>query len=67
MNWFRIFFLLLVLTFGGIYALTRGGKTPITLPGDLLIIKANRRIYIPFGSTLLITIILFLILRSLFA
>ena len=39
-----------------------GGKWII--PGDLYKVKAPKRIYVPFGSTLLLTIVLTVILTS---
>lgn len=39
---------------------------PVLLPGDFLIIKASRKIYIPLGTSLILTIILYILLNSLF-
>lgn len=58
----KIFLLLWVVSIGLVYALMRRG-VPFLLPGDYLIIKASRRIYIPMGTSLIVTVVLFVLLR----
>lgn len=61
----RVFFLLYVVSIAVMYFLfSRGGNPPL-LPGDFYIKKVGRSIYIPIGSSLILTIILY-ILFSLF-
>lgn len=47
------------------YFLSARRRQPIVFPGDILMLKAGRTIYIPWASSLLITLVLFIILRSL--
>jgi hypothetical protein len=58
----KIFLLLWLVCIGIIYALMRNG-VPFLLPGDYLIIKASRRIYIPLGTSLVFTVVLFVLLK----
>lgn len=53
-----IYFIVMVL----LYALIYKAGVPFLLPGDIYIHKGQRRIYIPLGTTLIITLVLFLIL-----
>lgn len=59
----KIFLLLWIVSIGLIYALMKKSGVPFLLPGDYLIIKASRRIYIPLGTSLIVTIVLFILLR----
>jgi hypothetical protein len=63
MQGIKIFLLLWVVSIGLVYALMKRGGVPFLLPGDYLIIKASRRIYIPLGTSLILTILLFVILK----
>lgn len=64
MKGLHVFVLFYVLSVAFIYALNRRfAKPPIVIPGDIYISKAAKKIYIPLGSSLILTIILFLILR----
>jgi hypothetical protein len=47
------------------YFLSSRRRQPLAFPGDIVIFKAGRTIYIPWASSLLITLVLFIILRSL--
>lgn len=60
----KVIFLIYVISVAAAYFLfyTKGGK--FMLPGDLYIVKAPRRIYIPFGTALLFSIIIYIILIS---
>jgi hypothetical protein len=46
----------------GIYALMQSTGIPKLLPGDLFIQKAGRKTYVPFGTSLAITILVFLVI-----
>lgn len=59
----RLFFLLYIISVAFIYALQKKAGVPFLIPGDLYFHKGARKIYIPLGSSLILTIILFLILR----
>jgi len=63
MNALEFFFLLYFIVAAFIYAIQRRGAIPFTLPGDIYIHIGQKKIYIPLGSSLIITIILFLILN----
>jgi hypothetical protein len=63
MQGIKIFLLLWIVSIGLVYALMRRVGVPFLLPGDYLIIKASRRIYIPLGTSLIITIVLFVLLK----
>ena len=67
MTGLQIFLLLylVVVSLLYVYATKGGGEVPWLLPGDFYIHKGTKRIYIPLGSSLIITIILFLILNGL--
>lgn len=60
----KTFFILYIIVIAGIYALTRGGKTPVVIPGDYYKRMGPRTVYIPLATSLLVTIILFIIVRS---
>jgi hypothetical protein len=58
---FKVFLLLYIISIAVMYFLfSRGGNPPV-LPGDLYIVKGSKRIYIPFGGSLILTIILYVI------
>lgn len=60
----KVIFLIYVISVAGAYFLfyVKGGK--FMLPGDLYIVRAPRRIYIPFGTSLLFSFIIYIILIS---
>ena len=63
MGLIQIFFLLYIVSVATMYFLfSRGGRAPM-LPGDFYISKGPKRIYIPVGSSLIITIILFILFK----
>ena len=59
----KIFLLLWVVCIGLVYGLMKKGGVPFLLPGDYLIMKAGRRIYIPLGTSLILTVLLFVLLK----
>lgn len=60
---FKVFFLLYIISVAVMYFLyTKGGSNPPVLPGDFYIRKGAKRVYLPFGGSLIITIILYVIL-----
>lgn len=61
----KVFLLLLMLAVGIMYFIAARRRGPLALPGDLLIMKAGRTIYIPIGSSLVIAIILYALLSAL--
>ncbi|OGM12422.1 hypothetical protein A2Z22_04585 [Candidatus Woesebacteria bacterium RBG_16_34_12] len=58
------FFLLVAFSVALSYIIFFFTNGKYVMPGDLYKIRAPRRIYIPFGSSLIITIIIFVILTS---
>jgi hypothetical protein len=44
-----------------VYALSRKAGVPLVLPGDVYISNGTNKVYIPLGTTFIITLILFLI------
>lgn len=63
MGGFELFLLIYIIIIGLLYLYASKGGIPWTLPGDLLIVKGQRTIYIPLGTSLIITVLLFLILN----
>ncbi|OGM23645.1 hypothetical protein A2865_00160 [Candidatus Woesebacteria bacterium RIFCSPHIGHO2_01_FULL_39_17] len=63
MSALEFFFVLYFICTAFIYAIQRRGAIPFTLPGDIYIHIGQKRIYIPLGSSLIASIILFLILN----
>jgi hypothetical protein len=63
MQTLKVFLLLYVITFIGMYVVTGKGASPIILPGDLYIKKAGKTIYVPMGSALILSGILLLIFK----
>jgi len=61
MNLLQLFLTLYLISVAFIYAFQRKAGTPFTLPGDIYIHMGTKRIYIPLGSSLIATIILFLL------
>lgn len=59
----RVFLLIYVVAIGFMYYFAGRAGIPPTIPGDILILKAGRKIYIPIASSLVITILLFILLR----
>jgi hypothetical protein len=62
MVYVKAFFLVYFIVIALIFGLSRGYGSTKLLPGDVYIQKAGRVIYIPIGSSLLLTIIIFVIL-----
>lgn len=61
----KAFLLIYFISIGFIYALQRKLSSPIIIPGDLYIKKPTRSLYIPFGSSIVVTIVIFSIFRKL--
>lgn len=66
MSQVRVFVLLYILSVAFMYYLSYKYRLPITIPGDFFIKKAPRTIYIPVASSLLLTILLFVVFKALF-
>ena len=63
----KIYLLLFVVVVTGMYFLYyKRGKNPLLLPGDYYRIKGTSAIYIPIGAGIIVTTILYIILRLLF-
>lgn len=60
----KLFLILYFIAVAFIYALQRQSGTPVIIPGDIYIQNGARRIYIPLGSSFVLTLVLFLILNS---
>lgn len=60
----KLFLTLYFISIAFIYALQRQKGIPVIVPGDILILRANKKIYIPLGMSFIITLILFLILNN---
>jgi len=60
----KLFFLLILLSAAISYIAFIFTGHKYMLPGDFYSIKAPRRIYIPFGSTLIITSLIFIIIKT---
>ena len=61
---FKGFFILLAFTAAVSYIIHHFTHSKFVLPGDYYQVRGGRRIYIPFGSTIIFTIGLFVILTS---
>jgi hypothetical protein len=61
MKIFEIAILLYILSMGIMYFLSARHGKPIVLPGDILIRKGPRNVYIPIGSAFYVTILLFIL------
>ncbi|OGM20068.1 hypothetical protein A2863_01975 [Candidatus Woesebacteria bacterium RIFCSPHIGHO2_01_FULL_38_9b] len=62
MNLIKLFFTLYFISWAMIFALQRKSGVPFTIPGDIYIHIAQKKIYLPISSSLVLTIILFLLL-----
>jgi hypothetical protein len=60
----KLFALLYLISLAFSYYIAGKAKLPKLLPGDLFITKGNNKVYIPFGSALIISFLLFLLLQS---
>lgn len=58
----KTFFILLTMSIGAMYYLSWRTGDKAIIPGDIYIKKAGREYYFPLGSSLLLTIVLYLIL-----
>lgn len=55
----KVFILLYIIDVAALFFLfQRGGADGPLLPGDIYIVRGNKRIYLPFLSALLLTIVL---------
>lgn len=63
MNAIKAFLMLYVIALALVYSFAGKSANPLIVPGDIYIVKAGKRLYIPISSSLIITIILFLLLR----
>jgi hypothetical protein len=59
----RVFILLYVISVAGLYMLSGRGSSPIIMPGDFYIKKAGRTIYVPLGSSLIVSTILLVVFK----
>lgn len=59
----RVFALLYVIVNALLYMGTGKGASPIIMPGDLYVKKAGRTIYIPLGSSLIISTLLLILIK----
>lgn len=60
----KLFGIIYFIIIAFIYALQRQKSIPAIVPGDILILKGQKRIYIPLGLSFIITLIVFLILNN---
>lgn len=60
----KLFLSLYLIVIAFIYALQRRSGAPVIIPGDIFIQKGERQIYIPLGSSFVLTLIFFLILNN---
>jgi len=58
------FLLIAALSAAVAYVLNYATHGGFVLPGDLYKVKAPRRIYVPFGSTLIFSMVIFIVLTS---
>ena len=65
MGGFELFLLIYIVIIGLLYMFASKGGVPWMLPGDIYIAKGTRNIYIPLGTSLIITVLIFLILNHL--
>ncbi len=61
----KAFFIIYFISVAFIYGLQSRSVEPIIVPGDIYVKKGLKGIYIPLGSSLLLTIVLFLIFKKL--
>ncbi|MBN1168399.1 DUF2905 domain-containing protein [Candidatus Woesebacteria bacterium] len=64
MQFIKTIILLYGISIALMYFLSSRRRQPLAFPGDIVIYKAGKTIYIPWASSLLITLVLFIILRS---
>ena len=62
----KLFATLYLISFGLILALNKKTGNPIVLPGDIYINKAQRKIYLPIGSSLNLSLVLAFILYKVY-
>lgn len=60
----KLFLIIYFICMAFIYALQSRRSIPVIIPGDILILKGQRNIYIPLGMTFVISLIFFLILNN---
>lgn len=59
----KMFFFLIIISFAFFYYYNSKGGIPFLIPGDIYINKAGSRIYIPLGSSVILALLLFIILK----
>lgn len=64
MNSIKLFATIYIVIMGFIYLLQRKRAMPIIVPGDIYIHQAQKFIYIPLGLTFILTLVVYLILKS---
>ena len=64
MSSIKLFLTIYFICMGFIYALQSRRSIPVVIPGDIFISKGQKKIYIPLGLTLVLTLIIFLILNN---
>jgi len=62
MGLIKLFFTIYLIAWALVFALQRKSGVPFVIPGDIYIHIGQKRIYLPISSSLVLTIILFLVL-----
>lgn len=60
----KLFLTLYFISVAFIYALQSRRFSPIIVPGDIYIVKGQKRVYIPLGLSFIMTLVIFLILNN---
>ena len=55
--------LLYGMSFGAMYYIARRANGPLVIPGDVYKAKGGRKVYFPFGGALVLTAILWFLIR----
>ena len=62
----KVFLSIYLLSIAFMYYISFKYRLPVTIPGDIFIKKGPRTIYFPIASSLLLTILLFLVAKYFF-
>jgi len=62
----KLFFILWAIAVGIMYFVASRPGNPLVLPGDIYSIKGSNKIYIPFGSSFFLAIVLFILAKIIF-
>jgi Protein of unknown function (DUF2905) len=64
LDWVKLIGMIYLISVGFVIYISSRASGPIIIPGDIYVRKAGRTLYIPLASSLVVTIVIFLILRK---